>query len=191
MARYFVQHKTLHHAPAYEQEFMTCALYKPNRSHTYTVAFKGSHKPKNRKGSKLINPLLQTDKRHKITFKATYPLEKNKDAYTQIQLLRLKPGEGKASYGAAIKQFLRYKTDDLEVKCWCTLYYTQNYASAIRLYVHSLRGGLNYPARYGGGLEIGIILRYRITKNLRISLEMTFDSGHQGANVKLKLAYKG
>ncbi|MEM7361755.1 MAG: hypothetical protein AAF335_01960 [Bacteroidota bacterium] len=186
-AQYMVQHASLHEAPADEQEYMSCAIYKPTRAHTYTLKLKQTHKTKNRKGSKLIRPLSQVEQRKVLTLKADYPLKKGCDAYTQAQLVAKQDDQGKPSYGAACKQFFYYKNKTLDVKFWTTLYYTQSQGSAVYFYVHSLRGGMNYPRRSGKGLAIGLLLRYRLTKNLRLSLLINFDScGLPKVNLQLQ-----
>ena len=102
-----------------------------------------------------------------------------------------------------IKQLFHYKHEDIDFKGWMTLYHTQSYDTAIRLYTHNLRGGMSYPPRYGsGGFEAGILARYRITKNLRIGVRFILNrfayAGAQsryvkekgGAKVSLQLTYK-
>ena len=49
---------------------------------------------------------------------------------------------------------------------------------------------MNYPKRYGGGLAIGILVLYRLTKKLRLSLLVNFDSRNSSLpKVKLQLNY--
>lgn len=190
LSYYFVQHKTLHHAPAYAQEVMASATYTPRRNQVYTLIVKATNQPKNLKGSKLMTPLLQQEKRVKLAFKATYPIKENHKAYTQLQGLALRGGAQKLSFGGGIKQFFHYKTKNLDLKWWITGYYTDNYASAIRFYVHSLRGGMNYPPCHGVGLEIGVLIRCRITQHLRLSLQISFNSRRRNAfKVTLQLSY--
>ena len=190
IAKYIVQHIKLHHAPACEQEVMACAIYKPKRDHIYNLIFKQTDKPKNRKGSKLIQPLLEMERKSKLTLKISYPLQKGYNAYTQAQLVTLKNDQGNTSYGGAIKQFFHYKKATIDLKCWFTLYYTQNHGSAVYLYVHRLRQGMHYPPHYGAGISTGILLRCHLTKNLRLGLEISFNSTNNSLpTMSLQLTY--
>lgn len=200
--QYFVVEKTIHQAPTHQQEIMACAIYKPTRPQNFTLTLKASRSPKNGKGSKLDAPLLTVEKKGKLTFKASYPLKKGYDAYTQLQLSCLQKDVSQPLYGAGLKQFFHYKNQTTDLKWWATLYHTQNYHTAIRLYTHSLRGGMSYPPRYGNfGFEVGVLFRYRITKNVRIALGLTFnrflytgnqnsDEKRRGLTVSMHIRYK-
>ena len=169
-AQHLVPQKSLHHAPSCEKEIMFSTHYQPSYSHTYNLVLKATQKPKNKKGSSVYAPRLSMVNKVKATAKITYPLNKYHHAYTQIQCTYLQEGQ-EHHYATALKQLFSYKSQNIQIKGWGMLYRSPTYNTAIRLYTHSLRPGLSYPAHYGDyGLECGMVLRYQIHPTLKIGL---------------------
>ena len=171
--RYLVAQKNCHQPLLPLQEVRLCSVYQPTRERTLQLQLKALQYYVNEKGGSRAQALIALARKATLTCKATYPFLAfvGYQAGTQLQFTALQKGTQSLTYGGGCKQVIHLRRGRLRVSMWLSVYHTDGYAGAVRFYSHNLRGLLSFPALYGNyGLGSGLLMRYRITPNLRLGL---------------------
>ncbi len=177
LRKHLQPHKRLHQAPLYEFSTLLSSTYSPERNKKIVGKVKVTSKPSNAKGSKVFAPLCFHQNRLRLSVHSSYPINKYIDGLTKVQCTIAKTSnKSRHNIGFGVKQLLSYSFDNFKIKGWSTLYYSEGFKSALYFHSPNIRSSFNFPPLYGrGGLEGGVIISRRVTKQSTLKLQVHFN----------------
>lgn len=192
-------------APSGGNDRLFTIRYAPNRRFTASALFHEEHKERNRPGQNQPLPQLATTVRRTALIQAEYDLPMRYALRTRIQGGDFAYRGGTRSQGITLVQDITWRWPRLELSGRVAFFATDNYDSRQYVYEKDVLYAFSLPAYYDTGTRHYLMVRYAVSKNLRVWLRWSqsrfFDTevissglneiqGNTRSEVKAQLMYQ-
>lgn len=157
-------------APSYGQDYFLHALWKPSKKLNMYAVFHQKHKAHNEPESSFPVPQVLTTIRRTAMINFEYEVPLRFSVRTRLQGGDFRyEGKSKSS-GFTLLQDVTYRLSKLELSARITFFKTDNYDSRQYVYEKDMLYAFSLPAYYDQGTRHYLMLRYPLSKKMRIWL---------------------